>query len=608
MTVSAAPVSAAGTSPRQLRDYQAEAVTEVNAEWDDGIRQTSVIIPTGGGKSTVLGKLAVDERAAGGRAVILAHRRELLDAIAETVVELDPTGEKPGIVMGANNEPGTDIVCASFQTLARSPKKFAQVIGGGRSLVLVDECHHALASSYLRVLADFGLDVDPDMTITQMRELSSIDVERTGQRVSGTRACGFTATMARGDGGKLGAVWQSVAFERDLQWGISSGYLIRPRGLTVVTPELNVLAQIKTVAGDFNQHDLDEVMRASIPTTVDAVMRHVSDRCCILFAVSVEQGEELAAALTAAGMPTEAVSGSHSKAEREAIYTRFRTGVIQSMVTVQVLTEGADFPRCDTVVMARPTRSDVLFTQMVGRAVRLYADPVTGVKKTDAIVMDLTGILRDKKIRTLNQLLPDVEEQVFDTEGEELVAVEASLGGDGAKLSDDPEREGRVDLEEVELFVEGMPDVAVATSPAGVTFLPATGPDDRSQWARPECYFLWPPAPEEADQVFVGHLSSSGQLGVFRDGEGRVVSGTFDEAIVGAATLAENTDCFSKRSARWRRLSTRPSQTQRDKAQRMGVTIPRGASKVTASDMLVGTILDGAISGRLPWFLRQLNT
>jgi superfamily II DNA or RNA helicase len=103
-------------APRQLRGYQQEAVDAVIAEWDDGIQRTSVIAPTGAGKSTIMSALAVKAREQGKRTVILAHRRELLDAISETVDDLDPGGQTPGIVMGSDNEPDTDIVCASFQT------------------------------------------------------------------------------------------------------------------------------------------------------------------------------------------------------------------------------------------------------------------------------------------------------------------------------------------------------------------------------------------------------------------------------------------------------------------------------------------------------------
>ncbi|MGP9760900.1 DEAD/DEAH box helicase [Corynebacterium sp. AOP12-C2-36] len=582
--------------PRQLRGYQVEAVAAVEAEWDDGIQRTSVIAPTGSGKSTIMSKLAVDARERGNRVVILAHRRELLDAISETVDELDPGGETPGIVMGTDFDPGTAIVCASFQTLSRSRRKREAL--GERDLILVDECHHILARTYLQVLANFGLDVDPDMSAARMRALTADDVVRTGTRQGGPLACGFTATMTRGDGGKLGAVWETIAFERDLKWAIDNGFLVPPTGLTVVTEELNILSRIKSVGGDFKQSELDEVMRASIPTTVDSVIRHAADRVPIIFAVSVEQGEELAAELTARGYPTRAVSGNHKRSERQEIYSQFRSGEIRAMVTVQVLTEGADFPRCDCVILARPTRSDVLFSQIVGRGVRLYTDPDSGEEKSDALVMDLTGMLRDKKLATLTQLYDEAEVTVVDTEGE--VISEPGDTGAGMPFDPSPEREGPIDLEEVDLFLTDMPSVVVTTSPGGLTFLP--GHHEK----RGECFFLWPPAAEHAEVVTVWHVTSRGLLEVLRTADGVPVRCTFAEALVGAGTIAEATEVAVKKRASWRRRGAAPSAAQMDMARSLGLLVTPAMNKAKVSDMISGAKLDAAVQSRLRWLTQQV--
>jgi superfamily II DNA or RNA helicase len=567
-------------APRQLRGYQQEAVDAVIAEWDDGIQRTSVIAPTGAGKSTIMSALAVKAREQGKRTVILAHRRELLDAISETVDDLDPGGQTPGIVMGSDNEPDTDIVCASFQTLSRSARKREAV--GDRDLILVDECHHILAKTYLKVLADFGLDVDPDMTAAQMKNLSADDVVRTGQRPDGPLACGFTATMTRADGGKLGAVWSTIAFERDLKWAIDNGFLVPPRGLTVVTEHLNLLARIKTVGGDYKQSDLDEVMRASIPTTVDAVLRHAADRVPIIFAVSVEQGEELAAELTARGYPTRSVSGSHSKAERQEIYRQFRSGEIRAMVTVQVLTEGADFPRCDCVVLARPTRSDVLFAQIVGRGVRLYTDPDTGQDKTDALV-------------TLTQLYAEAETQEFDDEGNEIPEDLPPEPTDGRLFDPTPERQGPVDLEEVELFVSDMPPVAVTTTPAGLVFLPS--PAERSG----EHIFLWPPNPDTAEKVYLVRTDDRGSLHPLCDDRGRPVPGTYHQALSAAGKLAQQAQISLNRKSSWRRSSTAGSQKMIDYARTLGIPSPDAMTAAALSDAISGVKLDAQVNSRLRW-------
>lgn len=325
--------------------------------------------------SSVIAELARRAVRRGQRVVALAHRDELINQMRDTYSLVAPELEPGGIVKAEIDEHDRDFVCASFQTLAASPKRVEKL--GVRNLILVDECHHALAPSYMRVLYDLGLTVPKprgNKKTNQDGEVFGDHVPQVGSKskkasdyitqfdhVPEIRACGFTATMARSDSEQLGKVWSTVAFERDISWAIDNGYLITPRSMTVHVPELKGLGNVKTVAGDFNSKQLAEVMEASVESTVDAVQRHAKDRNMIIFAASVTHAEELAAALTIEGIPAGVVVGSSTREVREDTYSRFNSGELQALVTVMVLTEGADFPRCDCVVMARPTRSQVLF-------------------------------------------------------------------------------------------------------------------------------------------------------------------------------------------------------------------------------------------------------
>lgn len=435
--------------------------------------------------STVIASVATRARREGKRVLLLAHRTELLDQMAGAVEAVEPSGEKVGIVAADRDENSTNIVAASFQTLARSPQRLAAL--GHRDVILADECFPAgtlmadgtpienvrvgdlvdswdeetrtftkarveritaaVPSALVRVTLETGETVvctpghpflTENLTWVEAKSLEgrhvvrkagtepvenivaavrvdhvevlepgrdgmfggvcpdglvyNLEVERTHTYLiegsiivhnchhisaksylkviedmgamddaSGVKSCGFTATMYRDDGKALGDVWNHVVFERDLIWAIEEGFLIPPKGKTVAIPGLNKLASIKNQGGDYKQTELDEVMGASVESTVDAILRHCPNAAMIVFAVSVDHAKKLAEILTANGVPARDVTGAHNREYRETAYKDFREGRLNCLVTVQVLTEGADFPRCDTVVMARPTRSKVLF-------------------------------------------------------------------------------------------------------------------------------------------------------------------------------------------------------------------------------------------------------
>lgn len=384
---------------RHLRDYQGEAVVAIYDEWD-GVTRTAAVMATGLGKTDVIAKVATDEAAGGGRVLILAHRGELLDQIAERC-RMHRPDIAVGRVQAGRNESRRPITVAMAPTLAnakrraRTPKP---------TLVIVDECHHAVSDGYLAILRWAGC-------LPEEGEVVPADWR-------GTPMLGVTATLTRGDKRGLGDVFESVAFTRDIAWaithgpsdddplvslpvgqGASHGWLVRPRGRVVVADHMD-LEHAKVSRGDFQDRELGELVSQDTDQIVKAWAEHAADRLTVAFVPSIQSANDLRDEYLGAGVPAEIVIGSTPPAERTATYARLAAGTTRVMVGVGVPTEGFDLPALSCVLMARPTKLAGLYTQMVGRGLRLAPG------KADCLVLDVVGTSRRQRLVTLIDLHP----------------------------------------------------------------------------------------------------------------------------------------------------------------------------------------------------------
>lgn len=546
------------TAPRELRQYQTDAANAVERRWSNGTQRTGVVLPTGSGKSTVIGELIRRARVRGERVVALAHRGELLDQMRRDFIAVAPDmAADTGIVRSEIDDSHAPVVFATLQTLATSRRRETL---GHRDIILWDEVHHAGAEGFH----------------TTFRELGGYDH---------ARMCGLTATMYRTEQGVigLGDVIENIAYEKDIAWAIKQGFLVQPHGKTVRVAGLDALDDVRNVAGDFHQGDLAEVMEAATEYVVDAIKLHAADRTPIIFAASVDAAHHIADALSEADYPAVAVTGAMSYETRQPIYAGYRSGEYRALVTVQVLTEGADFPMCDTVVLARPTRSRNLFSQMVGRALRLYPG------KTDALVLDLAGSARTMKLVSLTQLLPGAVTKDVDPEGNELPPLEEPLddsmgGGEGdVKLV----RQGPVDMVTIDLLAN---DTTLwLETPKGVPFISLMGAN--------EVVFLWPkggvrPGREGAPASTtwaVGQLNTKSGKVISVTGSGRFETDEpeyvdLPEALEAAEVwIVESGQDLPDRGAKWRRNAP-PSDAQMSLARSLRIVGYADMTKARLSD------------------------
>jgi len=398
-----------------LRDYQREAIAELHRRWDAGDTRVPMVLATGLGKTVIFAHLIADWVRANvaKRVIVLVHTDELVQQAYKKIRDTAPA-LKVGIVKAERNEVTARVIVASVQSL-RSAKRRAQIRNVG--LIIVDECHHATATTYRNILDHYG--ALPTQFEKDLQELS-----RQKPRI---QVAGFTATLARGDKAKLSDIWQECTFQRGIAFGIRRGYLLDVRGKRIVVPDLD-LSTVKKSGGDYQDASLGNAMDAALAPSViaSAYLEHAADRKGLAFWPLVETAHHGADAFNEAGIPSAVVHGGTPREERRLILKKLHTGEIQVVHNCGVLTEGFDEPTVSCVVNARPTQSAPLYQQMVGRGLRpdLSLPPEA---RGDCLVLDVVGVSRTHNLRTLIDLSsrPDLVE--IDEDGVSLLEMEDEI-------------------------------------------------------------------------------------------------------------------------------------------------------------------------------------
>lgn len=526
-----------------LRDYQREAIDAVFGAWSEGMRRPAIVLPTGMGKTVVFAHLIQEFRTSwisgqpaslGKRVIVLVHRDELADQAINKIRAVAPD-LSVGKVKADDNEIHADVMVCSVQTISRHGRlatlAAAQQRSGAVGLVITDECHHAAAASY-----QFVYDGFPDAL-----------------------QLGVTATMARGDGVGLGSQWEDVVYSRSILNGIANGHLVDVKAHNIDVAGMD-LDRVKVSKGDYQAADLGHALEDNGGDLVvaKAYREHASDRPGVVFTPTVATAELTRDALAAVGITAAAISGATPREERQGIFEDFRTGRTQVLVNCMVLTEGWDAPWASCAVIARPTRSQPLYIQMVGRVLRPW--PAGG--KKDALVLNLNGA--GGKLTTLIDLEPGLVEEI--REGETLTEAVEREEAEGHTLITRGHPAFGLRMSEVNLFAAS--GTAWLSTAGGVMFIGA------GDWT----YFLWPSKAEAGGWDVLrkqkrGRWERTAHTGL-----------TAELAMSWAEAEAENHGSFStSRKASWR--GGKPTQPMLDLAYTLGIDTA-GMGKAAVSDAI----------------------
>lgn len=330
------------------RPYQREAMRSIT---DSHARHRAVmaVLATGLGKTVIFSHLASK---ASGRVMIVAHRDELIRQTVEKVTAI--CGRAPGIEMGDECSPEArcpPVVVSSIQTLSK-PKRQSRFAPSEFSDLIIDECHHAVAQSYQSTIGYFRQNPDLDVT-------------------------GFTATPARSDQLAMGQVFDAVAYDYGIEKAVADGWLVQPRQRAIIVEGLN-FGPLRSLAGDFSAAELERVL--SVEKIIHAMavpaIELAGDAPALVFCATVAHAHLMAEVLCRyKDKSAKALDGMSDPEDRKRVVGEFRQGRLQFLCNCGLFLEGFDAPNTAVVVMARPTKSLALYTQILGRGTR----PLPGV-------------------------------------------------------------------------------------------------------------------------------------------------------------------------------------------------------------------------------------
>ncbi len=359
-----------------LRPYQRECIQRIVESYKQNRRRVLVSLPTGTGKTVVFASFPRALRMKK-KMLILAHRDELLEQARDKLLMIAPDVRVTIEQAERRADPAAQVVIASVPTLGRSGSKRLEALKPDDfSIVVVDEAHHAVAKTYRRIFDHFALFSGGE-----------------------TLLVGFTATPRRGDGRGLGEVFEDIVYARGIEEMIREGWLCSITGWRITTDV--DLDEVEVRSGDFVESQLARAinLRSRNDAVLDAYSKYASGRRAIVFCADVAHAKAMAETFAGAGIKARAVWGEMPREARREALESLRSGATMVLTNCNVLTEGFDEPRVECVIMARPTKSRLLYAQMIGRGTRTHSG------KANLIVIDIADNSREHSLAGIHNVL-----------------------------------------------------------------------------------------------------------------------------------------------------------------------------------------------------------
>jgi superfamily II DNA or RNA helicase len=340
-----------------LRDYQQKAVDEIRQHYANGVKKTLLVCPTGSGKTRMFCFVAKSAAAKGKRVLIVVRGRKLIDQASE---RLTREGVDHGIIMaGRKDSINKQVYVCSIDTL------IARDTYPPADLIIIDEAHHAGSAGYKTFAEKYPDAFFLPVTATPYQRAS------------------------------IEHIAETIVAPIGMKELIDQGYLVPAR---MFAPEkINHRNLTMSSTGDYTEKSAYAEMTKGhiIGNIVEHWKKIAPDTKTLAFSVNVAHAHEIAAAFKAHDIPACAVSSNTSEVERLEAIKKLESGEIKVIANCGILCTGVDIPSLQTIIMARPTASEILYIQIAGRGTRTYPGKSNFILLDHASNIEKHGFITD---------------------------------------------------------------------------------------------------------------------------------------------------------------------------------------------------------------------
>jgi superfamily II DNA or RNA helicase len=345
----------------ELRPFQAAAIQSLRAGLKEDFSRQMLYSPTGSGKTIMATGLVKGARLKGKRVAFLVNRVQLVEQTSKT---FNRYGIAHGVIQGENTRREYEhVLVCSIQTVAR--RGLPDV-----DFIVIDEAHAVAGSKdYRGIIETFA-----------------------GKPVIGLSASPFSKGLGKHYDSLGGPLFERMVIASSISELIDDGYLVDCDIYAPSEPNMTGIKQVRNSFGEMDWSDMDVANAADKPELIGDIVSHwfklARNTPTVVFASNIAHSKHIVEQFCAAGVKAEHLDCYDDTDERRAILQRFENRETMVVSNSALLAEGWDAPFCETLILARPTKSLIRYLQMVGRVLR----PHDG--KYRALVLDHSGTVK----------------------------------------------------------------------------------------------------------------------------------------------------------------------------------------------------------------------